>query len=73
MSFVVDDSRVVLFQQKIWDRYSDHKRDLPRRKTHDPYHVLVSEIMLHQTQVSRVISYFHRFLDQFPDLSALAA
>jgi len=45
---------------------------LPWRKTHNPYHVLVSEIMLQQTQVERVTDFYRRFLQQFPTVSALA-
>ncbi len=48
-------------------------RDFPWRDTHDPYAILVSEVMLQQTQVSRVIPYYERWLDDFPTLEALAA
>jgi A/G-specific adenine glycosylase len=48
-------------------------RDLPWRRTRDPYHVLVSEVMLQQTQVSRVEGYYHRFLDTYPTLHDLAS
>jgi len=47
-------------------------RDLPWRRTRDPYRVLVSEFMLQQTQVSRVAEYYPRFLERFPDLETLA-
>lgn len=49
-----------------------HGRDLPWRRTRDPYRVLVSELMLQQTQVSRVIDYYQRFLDRFPTLDTVA-
>lgn len=49
-----------------------HGRDLPWRNTRNPYHVLVSEVMLQQTQVSRVEGYYGRFLSEFPDVEALA-
>jgi A/G-specific adenine glycosylase len=52
--------------------YEDHGRDLPWRRTRDPYHILVSEIMLQQTQVERVLNYYPRFLRAFPSLRALA-
>jgi A/G-specific adenine glycosylase len=52
--------------------YSRHQRDLPWRATHDPYHILVSEIMLQQTQVERVRQYYRRFLERFPTLESLA-
>ena len=53
--------------------YARHQRDLPWRRTRDPYHVLVSEIMLQQTQVDRVIPKYHEFLGRYPTLDALAA
>jgi A/G-specific adenine glycosylase len=49
------------------------KRDLPWRRTHDPYHIWVAEIMLQQTQVDRVIPFYERFLEAFPTMKALAA
>lgn len=60
------------FQHKILDRYATHKRILPRRDTFDQYKVLVSETMLQQTQVDRVIPKFERFLTTFPTLLDLA-
>ena len=48
-------------------------RDLPWRRTRDPYHVLVSELMLQQTQVSRVIGYYEKFITRYPTLDAVAA
>ena len=53
--------------------YADTARDLPWRRTHDPYAVLVSEVMLQQTQVSRVIPRFEAWLERWPDAGALAA
>ncbi|MFM7678187.1 MAG: A/G-specific adenine glycosylase [Roseiflexaceae bacterium] len=50
-----------------------HGRDLPWRHTRDPYRILVSELMLQQTQVERVIPKYHAFLAQFPDVQTLAA
>ncbi len=52
--------------------YKKHGRDLPWRKTRDPYHILLSEIMLQQTQVDRVIFYYRAWLKQFPNWQALA-
>lgn len=60
------------FQQKILDRYACNKRELPRRDTFDAYKVLVSETMLQQTQVDRVIPKFTAFLQTFPTFSDLA-
>jgi len=53
--------------------YRLHARDLPWRRTRDPYRILVSEVMLQQTQVERVIPFYERFLALFPDGQALAA
>ncbi len=52
--------------------YADHKRDLPWRLSRDPYRVWLSEIMLQQTQVATVRSYFERFVAAFPDVVSLA-
>lgn len=52
--------------------YRRNARDLPWRKTRDPYAILVSELMLQQTQVSRVIDYWHAFLSRFPTLGHVA-
>ena len=52
--------------------YNSHKRPLPWRMNQDPYSVLVSEIMLQQTRVETVISYFSKFLDEFPSAKSLA-
>lgn len=53
--------------------YRQAKRELPWRKTRDPYPVLVSEVMLQQTRVAAVIPYYERFLKRFPDFNSLAA
>jgi A/G-specific adenine glycosylase len=53
--------------------YRRNARDLPWRKTRDPYRILVSELMLQQTQVSRVLEYWPRFLARFPSFESLAA
>ncbi len=53
--------------------YESSKRDLPWRRTQDPYAIWVSEVMLQQTQVNTVIPYYHRFLDRFPGVVELAA
>lgn len=51
--------------------YDDHKRDLPWRKTKDPYAIWVSEIVLQQTRVVQGIDYYHNFMNRFPDLQSL--
>ena len=53
------------FQTRLLKWYEKHGRDLPWRKTSDPYHILVSEVMLQQTQVDRVIPKYHEFLDRY--------
>ncbi len=53
--------------------YPTAARDLPWRKTKDPYRIWVSEIMLQQTRVEAVIPYYFNFLDYLPDVAALAA
>ncbi len=65
-------AQVRAFQKKIYGHYDTLGRDLPWRKKLNPYRVLVSEIMLQQTQVERVIEKFHEFLEAFPDFNALA-
>ena len=60
------------FTRKLLAWWARAARDLPWRRTRDPYRVLVSEFMLQQTQVSRVAEYYPRFLDRFPDLETLA-
>ena len=60
------------FKKLIWDYYKKHGRNLPWRRTRDPYRILVSEIMLQQTQVVRVIPKYQVFLKRFPTFSKLA-
>ena len=60
------------FTRKLLAWWARAARDLPWRRTRDPYRVLVSEFMLQQTQVSRVAEYYPRFLARFPDLETLA-
>ncbi|HYL74001.1 MAG TPA: A/G-specific adenine glycosylase [Bryobacteraceae bacterium] len=60
-------------RRKVLAWYSRHKRDLPWRRTRDPYRIWVSEIMLQQTRVAAVIPYYERFLELFPDAAALAS
>ena len=62
-----------MFRQRLLTWYDRHGRDLPWRRTDDPYHILVSEIMLQQTQVDRVLPKYAEWLDRFPSLHALAA
>lgn len=64
--------RTKTFQTAIWKHYKVHGRSLPWRKTRDPYKILVSEVMLQQTQVERVKGYYAEFLKKFPNMKALA-
>ena len=61
------------FRQRLLTWYRRHGRDLSWRKTNDPYHILVSEIMLQQTQVDRVLPKYAEWLEKYPSLDALAA
>lgn len=61
------------FRRRLMRWFRRHGRDLPWRRTRDPYRVLVSEMMLQQTQVSRVEGYYDRFLKAYPTLHHLAA
>jgi A/G-specific adenine glycosylase len=60
------------FRRILLRWYDRNGRDLPWRRTGDPYHILVSEIMLQQTQVDRVLPKYHEWLDKYPSLEALA-
>src|ERR1700693_3435140 len=53
--------------------YAEHGRDLPWRRTRDPYAILVSEVMLQQTQVPRVVPHYLEWLERWPTVEALAA
>ncbi|HLS48279.1 MAG TPA: hypothetical protein VK012_07145 [Gemmatimonadales bacterium] len=61
------------FRRRLLRWFRRSGRDLPWRRTRNPYHVLVSEVMLQQTQVSRVEGFYHRFLESYPTLETLAA
>ena len=56
----------------LLDWFARHRRDLPWRRTYEPYHVWVSEIMLQQTQMERGVAYFSRWMERFPDVESLA-
>jgi len=60
------------FRIRLLAWYRQHGRSLPWRTTDDPYHILVSEVMLQQTQVDRVLPKYHEWLDKYPSLEALA-
>src|SRR6185503_14258267 len=61
------------FRRRLLTWYGANGRDLPWRQTDDPYHILVSEVMLQQTQVDRVVPKYHEWLAKYPSLEALAS
>jgi len=65
-------SEALALSQALLAWYRAQRRDLPWRRTSDPYRIWVAEIMLQQTQVATVIPYYERFLARFPDVQALA-
>jgi len=69
---MVAPARLRAFQRHLLGWYRVHQRDLPWRKTRDPYKILVSEIMLQQTQVERVMPKYQEFLHRYPTLQTLA-
>src|SRR5215216_7613473 len=60
------------FRRRLLTWYGANGRDMPWRQTDDPYHILVSEVMLQQTQVDRVLPKYHEWLEKYPSLQALA-
>ena len=67
-----EDEKITSFRQKLLTWYDENKRDLPWRRSNNPYHIWISEIMLQQTRVDTVIPYYERFLDWFPTVQDLA-
>lgn len=63
---------IAAFQSEIKNFYKEHKRNFPWRETIDPYHIFISEIMLQQTQTSRVVEKYLQFLNVFPTITHLA-
>jgi A/G-specific adenine glycosylase len=61
------------FRRRLLQWYRRNGRDLPWRRTRDPYAILVSEVMLQQTQVDRVLPKYHEWLEKYPSLDALAS
>ncbi len=66
-------SAIAAFRDEVYCFYRAHGRDLPWRRTRDPYRILVSEFMLQQTQVPRVIEKYGAFIERFPDVASLHA
>ena len=69
---VLSEPETQLLRSRLLHWFSINKRDLPWRGDPDPYHILVSEVMLQQTQVDRVIPKYRSFLNRFPTLQSLA-
>ncbi len=68
----MDHRQLLSFQHKVLSYYDRSGRDLPWRKTTNPYHILLSEVMLQQTQVDRVVDYYQRWLKKWPTIVNLA-
>ena len=69
----INSRQIAVFRRTVWKYYNENGRhDLPWRKTKDPYRILVSEVMLQQTQVARVLEKYKQFLKRFPTVRALA-
>lgn len=68
----IDAEELRQFGVRLRRWYKRNARDLPWRRTRDPYHVLVSELMLQQTQVSRVVDFYAAFLKRFPTIHTVA-
>ncbi len=69
----IDRSKIAAVRPGLLDWFEANRRDLPWRRSRDPYQILVAEIMLQQTQVDRVLPYYRAFLDRFPTVEVLAA
>jgi A/G-specific adenine glycosylase len=65
-------AEIPAFRRGMLSWFAERKRDLPWRRTRDPYRIWLSEVMLQQTRVAAVIPYYERFLKIFPDVRALA-
>src|SRR5437016_11886954 len=72
VSTPLDMTKQRAFQRALLGWYREKGRDLPWRRTRDPYAILVSEYMLQQTQVTTVLSYYNKWLRRFPDFATLA-
>ena len=69
----ITQEKIQVFQKKVLSFYQRNRRDLPWRKTTDPYKILLSELMLQQTQVNRVITYYQKWVSKWPTIDKLAA
>lgn len=73
VDYPVQPRRVAALQRRLLDWFAASARDLPWRRTRDPYAIWLSEVMLQQTQVATVIPYWERYLERFPTVQALAS
>jgi A/G-specific adenine glycosylase len=69
---LISPKNIRAFRRSLLRWYPHHCRDLPWRRTHDPYAILVSEVMLQQTQAAAVVPYYIRWLRRFPTIRSLA-
>lgn len=69
---MLNEKQITSFRTLVLDYYAANKRDLPWRQTTDPYKIMVSEVMLQQTQVERVIPKYVRWIERFPNITSLA-
>jgi len=69
---MIEGRELANFRKQLLGWFRQFQRDLPWRRTTDPYRIWLSEIMLQQTRVAAAIPYYERFLEQFPDVHALA-
>ena len=72
-SVMLNGRELAIFRKQLLEWFRQFQRDLPWRRTTDPYRIWLSEIMLQQTRVAAAIPYYERFLQRFPDVHALAA
>ncbi|MEI7498123.1 MAG: A/G-specific adenine glycosylase [Candidatus Falkowbacteria bacterium] len=69
---MINKAKIKKFQEVIWQHYHVHKRNFPWRETTNPYRILVSEIMLQQTQANRVVEKYQSFIKKIPNFKSLA-
>lgn len=73
MSLKLSRRALANLQKRLLDWFRAHQRDLPWRRSRNPYRIWVAEIMLQQTRIAAVLPYYHRFLRRFPDVETLAS
>jgi A/G-specific adenine glycosylase len=71
-TIILTDRQIHDFRERVYAFFAEHGRPFPWRDPRDPYEILVSEVMLQQTQADRVVPYYNRFLDRYPDITALS-